>query len=314
MKTKHILALIIFIITLLALFPNIRVLDQHGDEKLYLWKAFYYSDRLIKRDFSQGTDPYLDPGFEPRSFWAWEQPFGSHWVYVLAMGISNTNPPELPYSYTDRALQGPETNIPFNTLFAARLAAIICAAAGLAFLTLRFGWVGFISSVALLTFPFVRINLSRAWAEGPLLLGFGLCAISYKTRWFPIALGVAAAFKLTALALYPLLAITGSCGNEFRFRRILTTLVPPFIMSLLTPVSWFFGGPFYLLLIFSQRFTTWLHQSKTIPTFGGVFFPDRYLWPFMLMALLLIAHYIQQKQQIFDLHFFPIPPSDTASD
>lgn len=291
MKLNRILALIIFTITLLVLFQNIRALDQHGDEKMYIWKAAYYSARLIKTDFSQGTDPYLDPGFNPKSFWAWEQTFGSHWIYAIAMGISNTQPPELPYSYTDSKLQGSETNIPPNTLFAARLAAIICAAAGLAFLTLRFGWTGFISSIVLLSIPFIRDNFSRAWAEGPLMLGFGLCAISYKTRWFPIALGVAAAFKLTALALFPLIAITGSCGKEFHWRRYLSTLVPPFVVALLTPVSWFFGGPFYLIMIILMRIETWLQQSQTTPTIGGIFFPDRYIWPFMLLTLLLITHF-----------------------
>ena len=293
MKSNRIFALIVFTFAFLLLFPNIKALDQHGDEKMYIWKAAYYSERLIKTDFSKGTDPYLDPGFDPKSFWAWEQPFGSHWIYAFAMGISNTQPPELPYSYTDFKLQGSETNIPPNTLFSARLAAIICAATGLALLTLRFGWAGFISSIALLAIPFTGENLSRAWAEGPLMLGFGLCAISYKTRWFPITLGVAAAFKLTALALFPLLAITGSCGKEFHWRRYISTLVPPFVVSLLTPVSWFFGGPLYLLIIFSLRIDTWLLQSKTMPTFGGIFFPDRYLWPFVLLALLLIAHFSQ---------------------
>ena len=132
MKSNRILALIIFTITLLVLIPNIKALDQHGDEKMYVWKAAYYSERLIKLDFSKGTDPYLDPGFNPTSFWAWEQPFGSHWIYALAIGISNSEPPKLPYSYTNPRLQGPETDIPPNTLFAARLAAIICAASGLA--------------------------------------------------------------------------------------------------------------------------------------------------------------------------------------
>lgn len=46
----------------------------------------------------------------------------------------------------------------------------------------------------------MRDDLARAWAEVPVLLGFGQCAATYRTRWFAVARGLAAIFKLTALA------------------------------------------------------------------------------------------------------------------
>jgi hypothetical protein len=292
MKSNRFLAVIIFFISVLVLYPNIRTLPQHGDEKLYVWKAGYYIDRLLRLDFSSEGDSYLDPVFNPMSFWALEQPFGSHWIYSLAMGISNTHTPELPYLYGFPALQGSETDIPADTLFATRLAGLLCAAIGLALLTLRFGWGGFVSVLILLTISSTRDSFSRAWAEGPLMLGIGLCSISYKTRWFPVALGVAAAFKLTAIVLWPLIFISGSCGKEFPWRRSLSLLVPPLVVSLLTPVSWFFTGPFYLVFIIRQRILTWLEQSHSSPNIGGVFFPDRYAWPFELLVLLLMSYFL----------------------
>jgi hypothetical protein len=291
-KSNRWLAICTFLISLSILFPNIRILEQHGDEKLYVWKAAYYGTRVINWDLSAGTDAYLDPGFNPFSFWAWEQPFGSHVIYALAMAITSSPSPALPYSYEDSSLQGPETDIPLRTLVVTRFAAILCASIGLALITWHFGWKAAIPVFLLLSIPATRDSFSRAWAEGPLMLGFGLCAISYRTRWFPVALGIATAFKLTALGLWPLMFLTGSCGREFPWRRSLSLLISIIVFSILTPVSWFAYGPVYLIIIIYQRIITWYQQSQAFPTIHGVFFPSRYAWPFELLAFLAFSHFI----------------------
>ncbi len=67
-ESKNILAIFIFIFSLIALVPNLSRLEQHGDEKMYVWRAYYYGQRIANLDFSGGTDSYLDPGFSPFSF------------------------------------------------------------------------------------------------------------------------------------------------------------------------------------------------------------------------------------------------------
>lgn len=296
MISNRVIALIVLIVTVLVLHPNIEILDQHGDEKQYIWKAHYFAHRLVRLDFSPGTDLFLDPGFDPMSYWAWDQPYGSNLIYALSMGITQTPPPELPYSYNDPAtLQGPETDIPPKTLLATRFAAVLCAALGLALLTLRFGWISAVAAVILLAFPATRDSFSRAWAEGPLMLGFGLCAAAWKTRWFPIALGAAIAFKLTALALWWLVFLPGSCGPEFRWRRILAFFTVPTVLSIMTPASWFFGGPAFLVVLVYNRIIAWMTQSAVIPAAHGFFFPPRYAWPLELAAMLLAGYFIQSR-------------------
>lgn len=291
-ESKIILAIFILFFSLAALIPNIGRLDQHGDEKMYVWKAHYYGQRIAHLDFSGGTDNYLDPGFSPFYYWSVDQPFGCNIIYAVAMAVTSSPPPSLPYSYNDVTLQGPETEIPIKTLYATRFAAVLCAALGLALISLQFGWNSFIPIIVLLAFPSTRDSFSRAWAEGPLMLGFGLCATAYRSKWFPVTLGIASAFKFTAFGLWPLMFINNSCGKEFKWRRLLSIFVAIIILIFLTPVAWFNGGPVYIIFMIIHRILTWYSQSQSIPTINGIFFPERYAWPFELIAFLLISQFI----------------------
>lgn len=285
-------ALVIILLAIVVHLPLIQSLPQHGDEKMYVWKAGYYISRLQARDFDLTRgDSYTDPGLSPNSFWAREQPFGSHLIYALAMGVTGTRPPEKAYSYTDTTLQGPESDIPADTLAVTRFAAVICTAVGLGLISYRFGWQGLAVSVILLLLPGNRDSFARAWAEGPLLLGFGLCAVTYGTRWFPVAAGATAAFKLTGLALWPLMLLPGSSGewvSNTTLRRLIPFIIAVVVFALMTPVSWFSGGPLYLLMLVGYRVFKWVDQSIQQPTIGVVFFPVRYLWPIELGLLMLI--------------------------
>jgi hypothetical protein len=295
MKTGRkiwLLPIAIFLITIASLTPIIRSFPQHGDEKIYVWKAWYYSNKILHLEFDWGDPLSIDPGFNPFSFWAQEQPFGSHILYAAIMHIFNLPPPVAPYSFTNPSMQGQDTDIPDLTLISLRLVGIISAATGLALITYRFGWSGVFASILLIAIPHVRPDLARAWAEGPLLLGLGLCAISYRTRWFPVACGAAAAFKLTALVLWPLMLLRGANGNLGRLATIQSVLLCLGVFWLLNPISWFYLGPFFLIQLLHHRIATYIGQSQTDPYVLGLFIPTRYLWPLELLAFLAMARLI----------------------
>lgn len=291
-KVKALLSVAVFAFTVIFLLNEVSTTDQHGDEKMYVWKSGYYANRILSWNFSSGTHEYLDPGFNPLTFWAWEQPFGSHFIYAITMGVTSSPYPEVPYSYVDPNYQSTETMIPQKTLLTTRSAASVCAAIGMSLITMRFGLEAILPVVVLVLIPSTRDSFSRAWAEGPLMLGFGLCAITFRSRWFPIALGIATSFKLTSLSLWPLLLVSGSCGKEFQWRRSISIIASLLVFSSMTPISWFYLGPLYIVVLILYRFFSWHQQSLTIPTFNGIFFPPRYAWPFELLGLLLISHYL----------------------
>jgi hypothetical protein len=290
MKKRLIPTLLVFVVTVCALLPSALSLPQHGDEKMYIWKAGYYGSRLAHLDFTPGTDGYRDPGWSPYSFWAFEQPLGSHLIYAAALGITHSQPPALPYSWVDPILQGPDTAIPDATLIDMRLAAILCAALGAAMLALRFGWSGVVAFALLLAIPNVRNDLARAWAEGPLLLGFGLCAVTWCTRWLAPVCGIAAAFKLTAIALWPLMFWHGF--GQRRFSKVSAVVIAFFTWSLFSPTSWRAGGPPYLIVTLVNRGSTYVGQSIDYGGPFGFFLPTRYLWPIELAALLVVCCYL----------------------
>ncbi len=239
-------ALAAFALTTSLLVLPALSLPQHGDEKMHIWKAGYYGSLLARLNTSaEMRDEYTDPGWSPRAFWGFDQPFGSAWLYALVLGATGTNPPSQPYSYSDRALQGPETAIPQATLPAVRLAAVLLAAIGLSLIAYRFGWPALVATVIFLAIPSVRDDLCRGWAEGPLLFGFGLAALSYGTRWFAATCGIAATFKLTALGLWPLAFWHGF--GKGRYSHILGLAVATATWTALEPPSWFAGGSSYLL-------------------------------------------------------------------
>lgn len=280
-------AILIFIISLAVLIPPAHKLPQHGDEAMYLWKAQYYTNRILAWDFSWGDpDSYVDPGFTPLSFWAMEQPFGSHLVYSLVMKLGKKPGPSAPYRHLDPECEKPEYQVPAATLSAVRMTAALCASMGLALVVIHWGWKAFFACLVFLCISSVRSDLSRAWAEGPLLLGLGLCAALERTKYWGVALGMAASFKLTAILLWPLAVyLTRKRTRRCRVSGVLQCCLA---WTATNPISWFAGGPLYIVVLLMFRMASLFWQSNKLQTdiVGGIFWPSRYIWPFELAALL----------------------------
>jgi hypothetical protein len=208
---------------------------------------------------------------------------------MIGLGLAATRVPlpGTPYSWTDPALQGPETSLASETLIAGRLVTVLCAGLGLALITLRLGWVGVAAGLLFLAIPHVREDLARAWAEGPLVFGIGLVVVSWGTRWLSLACALAASFKLTALALWPAMLRRGAFGRGARSRWL---LVAPIGWSALSPPSWFAGGPLYLLSMARYRSSENAAQFAQFGGVAGIFMPSRYLVPFELAACIALAY------------------------
>lgn len=291
LKQKLLPSVIIFVLAVAVLYPQTVSLAQHGDEMRYVWRAGYYGNLLIHLDFQRNNpgDPF-DPGWYPLSEWAKGQPWGSSMLYAISMGITGTRASVYPYSYVEPLLQGINTRIPGDTLPIVRSTAVLATALGLALIVFRLGWRGLAACALFLCVPHVREDMARAWAEGPLLLGVGLCVLSYGTPWFVPAVGLATGFKLTAIVLWPVIWFMPPI--RFRYmRHILNVIATAFVFALTTPVSWFAGGPAYLGVLLVYRLREFLSQSSRIPTVAGLFFPTRYVWPLEL-ALLLGASFL----------------------
>ena len=80
-KRRLFLAATTFLVSSVFLSLNVNNQTQHGDEKIYVWKSWYFSNKILKFDFLKGDADSDDPGFHPNSFWAKEQPFGTHIIY-----------------------------------------------------------------------------------------------------------------------------------------------------------------------------------------------------------------------------------------
>jgi hypothetical protein len=260
-------------------------LPQNGDENHYAWTAAYFGGKIARLDFRpEGSDAILDPGWAPISLWALTQPMGSRLVYAVALGVTGSPPPALPLALADPSAHASEIAVPESTLLVLRLAAVLCAGMGFALFALRWGWRG-AAPLLILAIPDARDDLARAWAEGPLVLGLGLCALAYGTRWFAAACGLAATFKLTALGLWPLVFWRGSLGHS-RFAHVLGLAVAAAVWCALTPPSWYAGGPLYLVAMLLDRQLENRYQAATMDSATGVFFPSRYLVPFEIGVVL----------------------------
>jgi hypothetical protein len=296
MKKRWIPTLLVFIVTICALLPSALSLPQHGDEAQYGWSSAYYGGKAVRLDFSlNNRGDYRDPGWIPTARWALTQPMGTRWVYALTMAATNAPAPQLPQSFSDPALQGPDAYLVPYSLLMLRFAAILCAALGLAFIAWRYSPYGVVACLAFLFIPHVRDDLARAWAEGPLLLGLGLCALSYGTRWFAPLCGIASTFKLTALGLWPI-AIWHGFGKG-RFRHLFGFLSTVIVWSILTPPSWFVGGPPYVLMMLLHRSEIYASQSANEANLFGLFLPTRYFWPAELAILLSACWLLMQRYQ-----------------
>ena len=261
---------------------------QHSDETEYVWAAKYYGNRVVHIDFSRGAGTFRDPGWTPNVYWTSGSNFGTFYVYALALGITGQPGPTLPHSSVDPRLQGPQSKAPYRSLTIARLAAALCAALGLALISRRLGWTGVVAATFFLLAPNVPGDLTRAWAEGPLLLGFGLCATAFGTPWFGVACGAAATFKLTALGLWPLMLWRRANGKLSRWKALLLAALT---WTVLMPASWWALGPVYLIQAVRFRASQFEGQSASNLTdvHGGVFLPSRYLLQIEILGAVGLA-------------------------
>jgi len=129
------------------------------------------------------------------------------------------------------------------------------------------------------------------------MLGFGLCAVAYRTRWFAPACGLAATFKLTALGLWPLVFWHGF--GQSHYARILGLAIAIAVWVALTPASWFFGGPAYLGVMLVDRYVEYSGQCATYGGAAGLFLPTRYWWPLGLLALLTVTSAVARSSLDF---------------
>jgi hypothetical protein len=290
-RRTPVLAVVTFLLVLAALLPATLTSSVHHDETQYVWSAAYYGQKVAHIDFRrEGTDPFVDPGWEPNTWWPISQPMGTRYVVAAALAATGARAPAVPYSYVDTALQGPQTDVAWSTLVIARIAATLCAAGGFALMAWRWGARGVAVAVLLLAIPHARQDLARAWAEGPLLLGFGLCAATIGSRRFSYACGVAAVFKLTALGVWPLLLWPGACGaRSERFACVRAVLGAAGIWSLLTPSSWYAGGPLYLVWMTFYRAHEYGGMTESSPGLFGLFLPTRYLLPLELAGAVAVV-------------------------
>lgn len=274
-------AIIAFLLTIAALMPSALTLPPNGDERMDAWSSGYYGALLARLDFSSvASDLQSDPKWSPYSGWAQTQPMGGRFLHALAIGISGAPVP---------VYAGNDTYIASQTILAMRLETILAAAIGLALICYRFGWPAVAASVMFLLIPSVRDDLMRAWREGQLLMGFGLIAVAYGSRWLPSACGFAAALKLTALGAWPLMFLPAAVGHWPRLRLIGPLLAALITWSALNPPSWFAGGPSFLVTMILYRASEYMGQSSTVGGPLGLFLPSRYLWPVELTALMAVC-------------------------
>lgn len=286
-------ALVTILLTLGALLPNVWALPEHGDENQYAWSAAYFGGRVARLDFSPTwTHTALDPAWHPQSYWALTQPMGTRYVYALALGLTGAQVSPQPYWWPTFGQTVPPDlaalqmmRLPPATLHRLRLVSVLCASAGFALLALRWGWRGALAAALVLAVPSVRADLARAWAEGPLLLGFGICALTYGRRTFPLACALAALMKLTAIGVWPLLLWPRAVG---RLRPSVALGLAAGLWSLLSPPSWYDGGPLYLGVMLRYRMLDNAAQAAAgYEGTGGLYFPTRYALPLLLGAALV---------------------------
>lgn len=292
MQQRILPCLVAALMTLAALLPGIATVPQHGDEADYALIGAYYGARLARLDFSTvERNLQNDPGWSPRGIWALTQPMGTRLLYAAVLGATGLPAPTAQWDFDNGPV--PEAMLRQDSLIAMRLAAILCAALGLAAVAFRFRWRACAAIFLFLLIPHVRSDLTRGWAEGPLLLGCGLCVASFGTRWFAVACGLAATAKLTALGLWPLLLWPRATGGQ-RWASAVGLLTASAVWTALTPPAWFAGGPIYLPVMIVARLASYADQSTRVGMAGyeGVgdfFLPTRYLLPLELAGLLLLA-------------------------
>jgi hypothetical protein len=294
-------ALCAFVLTTAFVYPSVFSVYEDTAETEYAATGAYFGGKLARFDLSpRGTHYTLDQGWSPYGQWARQQPMGTRLLYSLAMGLSGRQPAPVMMWWGDARYTGPDawlsTSRP-ETLTLLRTVAVACAAVGFAFFSLRLGWWGVLMTALMLGIPHVREDFARAWAEGPLMLGFGLCALAYGTPRFAQACGVTATFKLTALGVWPLLLWRGANGRPpWAFWLALPMAVA--VWTLLTPPSWFAGGPLDMVFMLGERNAEFHSQSEMWPLLFGLYVPTRYLWPIELaiaLGVVLVLRRVVQR-------------------
>lgn len=275
-------------ICLCSVAPFVLLASVNPDADQYAWSAGYYGKKLLAGDFEErGSDPFVDPGWDPGSYWG--RSMGTRAVYAVALATPWAHAPTLPYSYVEPTLQGPDTRLDRTSRLVLRTVALTCAVLGAGLLALRFGWIGVAAIALVLVLPGNAEGFARAWAEAPLLLAFGLVAAAYGSRWFPLVLGIASTAKLTAVGLWPLALVRSAHGWRPRVLALVATVAT---WVLLTPPSWYRQGPGLLVTLATARVAEYdAGQSSS----GGLFLPARYFWPFELALALLLAAWARRR-------------------
>ena len=280
--SKHLPALVVVAVALATILPHVWTSPHHPDEDQYAWSAAHYGKMVIAGDFAQkGTDVFRDPGWDPSSYWG--RSMGTRAFLALGLATPWAEAPKLPYMYGNPALEGPGARLDRDSLVALRLLAALCAVVGAGLLAWRLGWVGAAAVALVLALPHNAENFARAWAEGPLLLAFGLIAAAYGSPWFPFVLGAASTVKFTAVGLWPLVLIRKAHHWRSRLLALIATVAT---WVLLTPPSWYRVGPLLLVSLGSTRVTE--YRGGQASDGGTLFLPSRYFWPLEL-GLLLVA-------------------------
>jgi hypothetical protein len=268
--------------------PHVWLSPHHPDEDQYAWSAAHYGKKVLAGDFAEhGTHVFLDPGWDPSSYWG--RSMGTRAILATALATPWARAPALPYSFGDPALQGADARLDRDSLVVLRLLASFCAVVGATLIAWRLGWVGALAVMLLLALPHNAENFSRAWAEGPLLLAFGVAAATYGTRWFPLVVGAVSTVKFTAVGLWPLVLVRRA--HHWR-SRLLALVATAATWVLLTPPSWYRAGPALLLSLGSTRVTEYSGGQSAD---GGLFLPARYFWPLEL-TLALAAFWLVARR------------------
>ena len=313
-RSRWLPALAALLLSLVVLTPAARSAGPHVDESQYLWSSHYYVGLLARGDlFSHGTDPFLAPGWNPDSYWALTQPMGTRFVYGAVLALTHAPVPASPVVDRGPDLPPADAPIPIDTILLGRAVAVAISSLAFGLVAYRWRWRG-AAAALFLAIPHVRFDLSHAWAEPPLILGFALAAVTWRTRYFPFVCGLAATFKLTALLLWPLVFLKHPIGRS-RFARSLGLLVPTFVWTVITPPSWQFGGPLYLGAMLVNRTREQAYMSAAYGGPAGLFFPSRYALPFevaLAAAALWLASRVLNRIHPADRlapHVDPLPPS-----
>ena len=269
--------------------PALLSAEDNPDEDEYGGTAGYYGSHLAQLahlDSTAGADSIQDPEWSPWTYWAMTQPMGTRFLYAAALKVTGLPAPTRIRKAGDmdpRVFLAPE---PRRAL---RVVAALCAAIGLGLIAWRLRVWGVAVAAVFLLLPNVRDDFALAWAEGPLLLGFGLCVASYGSRWFAATLGVAATFKLTALGGWPLLFLPGAAGRG-KWALMRAIAIAAGVWAVLTPPSWFAGGPLFLIAMVVDRVAEHGRQNRYMTDMlAGNYLPSRYLWPGELLLLIGLA-------------------------